>query len=100
MTTSSSPGTEPGALPEVCTLLMNLRSSNQLEQPLEEGPDIPRQRPPPADAPKFLPQPLAFQGIAPIGVRRPALRVVPRAALPVAQPARRTPPRPQLRQRV
>lgn len=78
-----------------CTILMNPCSSNQFEQAPEEGSDFPRQRPTTAHAPIFLPQPLPFQGVATIGVRRTTLRVVPRAVPPVAEPAGRSMPRPQ-----
>src|SRR3954449_5180288 len=87
-------------LPSICTLLMNLHSGDQFEQAPEEGADFPRRRPPAASAPNYRPQPLALQGVAAVGVRGPALRVVPRAVLAVAQPARRALPRPQLHQRV
>src|SRR4051794_11998035 len=79
---------------------MNPRSSNQFEQAAEEGLDFPRQRPTMAHAPKFLPHPLALQGVATVGVRRPTLGIIPRAVLPVAQATRRTSPGPQLHQRV
>src|SRR3954466_15274979 len=87
-------------LPLACTLLMNPCSSNQFEQATEEGSHLPRQRPPTAHTPKFLPQALTLQGVTTVGVRRPALRVVPRAARPVTQPTRGAPPGPQLHQRV